>query len=662
MTKDEVLFRSFFDRVQEQGFVAGFTFLYDHLSADDFIQFGLKKRNATSAPELFSISDFWNQFILKKEILVSLLESKSWDRFIHWYFNNEEFYLHEFIQCYADIDPNRLIRDVRLNQVFLKERTHESLSLIRFPYEYKNHQKCWKELFLEDQNGWEEVIRKASCWSEIGVEEFLTYVIHWIEQKRFQDDEDENSFHLSICYNFLIELYVSKFPERTKSFSKERFQILFNGRLLHRNKKFDESFQAVYDWADMNEKKIMQYAWDLNIIPVFHGNSMGFEYYDPSKMDNWRLNGKRYLLNELRYLDLGRMHASYEIHENGLKIPGENEEAQELNLELLIKELSVHSVLSDLCLDEIAVNGSSYNLHDFVGTVVGYSFNRSNRYEAKLMEFHENSRSWEESFLKLNQYSASIDVDCDPYFLLTKERYINHIKRATSLEQMDVFSEIAEQLTTKFSEDHVFNRHNVTYNVWHTPFVALGDYLFCPMIFFARNSWFYSIADIAMKNHHVNRKLEKSSTTKMEKELMQIFQSANENWQCSTPDENQKGDVDLLVSDSRNYLFIQLKRTYFRTNLRDGFFEELMVDKKAISQLNEREELLKDEYSGRIIKWYVSTSFENANQEIEGCAKINYFELIWALRNKKFEFIEHLERYIRSDEILKEDTSFKIPE
>lgn len=650
---------NFMKIVQERNFSSGFHYLFEELSVTKFIEFGFEPGKNAFAPELFQIADFWNDFILSEKVLRALLQSNLWDRLIHWYFNHGEIYSHGFLQLYAKIDPVRLIKDIRLNQAFLKEEIHESLSLIRFPYEYKNHQKCWKELFLDDQTKWNEVIQNALCWSEIGVEEFLTYMIHWIEQKRFQDDEDENSFHLSICYNFLIELYVSKFPERTKTFSKERFQILFNGRLLHRDKKFDKSFQSVYNWIDFNERKIMQYAWDLNITPVFYGSSMDFDYNDPSKMESWQLNGERYGLNEHRYLNKGYQIA---LCKEGLVIPKEIKESQELNLELLTKELSVHSVLSDLCLDEIAVNGSSYNLHDFVGTVVGYSFNRSNRYEAKLMEFHENSRSWEESFLKLNQYSASIDVDCDPYFLLTKERYINHLKNATSPEQADVFSEIADQLTTKFSEDQVFNRHNVGYDVWHTPFVALGDYLFCPMIFFARNSWFYSLPQIAMKNHQVNNHLEKPSTTKMEKELMQIFKSTNENWECSMPDENQKGDVDLLISDSKNHLFIQLKRTYFRTNLRDAFFEEIVVDRKAISQLNQMVELVQNNFTGRIIKWYVSTSFENTNQEMEGCIKINYFELIWALRNKKFESIEQLESYMRSDKILNEDVSFKIPE
>jgi hypothetical protein len=92
---------------------------------------------------------------------------------------------------------------------------------------------------------------------------------------------------------------------------------------------------------------------------------------------------------------------------------------------------------------------------------------------------------------------------------------------------------------------------------------------------------------------------------------------------------------------------IQLKRTYFRTTLKDAFYESVQSDRKAAQQLNDGIDFLNTDSSifqlkGEPVKWIVSTSFENVLTEIDGCLKVNYFELIWMLRNQEFDSLREL--------------------
>ncbi len=74
-------------------------------------------------------------------------------------------------------------------------------------------------------------------------------------------------------------------------------------------------------------------------------------------------------------------------------------------------------------------------------------------------------------------------------------------------------------------------------------------------------------------------------------------------------------------------------------DLKDRYEETVMRDYHACQQLNNAEKSL-SLYPNEIYnpkqaptKWIVSTSFEGINIEIDGCIKINYFELLNCLKN-----------------------------
>jgi len=133
-------------------------------------------------------------------------------------------------------------------------------------------------------------------------------------------------------------------------------------------------------------------------------------------------------------------------------------------------------------------------------------------------------------------------------------------------------------------------------------------------------------------------------------------------WVVKVLSENEanqlNGDVDIFVEDSETLLFIQLKRSHFRLTLKDAYYESINSDKKAASQLNNAELFLKTPntiytVSKKPIKWIVSTSCEGIAENINECKKVNYFEVLNALKNPEIQKLNDLVMDVERDRNLK---------
>jgi hypothetical protein len=154
----------------------------------------------------------------------------------------------------------------------------------------------------------------------------------------------------------------------------------------------------------------------------------------------------------------------------------------------------------------------------------------------------------------------------------------------------------------------------------------------------------------------------------MEKGLAEQF--SNRGWTAKviTDEESSSldGDIDLFIQDNDTQLFIQLKRTVFKLDLEDALKERFETDLKAAGQINEMIRSaaeyptnLKFEILPDARRWVVSTSFEGTLHMIDGCRKINYFDLIWALENSNlhFETLNELIEYMERDGPFKDGES-----
>ncbi|MCC5924747.1 MAG: hypothetical protein JJT77_13270 [Crocinitomicaceae bacterium] len=506
---------------------------------------------------------------------------------------------------------------------------------------------------------WSQILNYSKDWKNNLPEIFLGSLINWLETKRHMDDSDENLNQLALTYNFIISFYLSEHYSQSKYTDTDKLEKGFWTTFELPNQNLFASFDLISRWVWWSTAAIEPYSFDLNVNPVFMGNRFWIEYLDVSKMDNWKKDGNRYFLNNLRYKKVGFEETHRLIKNQEVVFPNVRHEVDmENKIELIAITQSSLKLLSDLYLDEIKIHDTQIHKKDILQPLIDYSFKKTIRYERELDELRPKSNSWQWSYFQLNELYKVKDIECFPYFFMTKEKYISHNLQAASPEQKNVFNEIVCHFSYKITERYRFNRHRIGYDVWHTPFVVIDECLFCPMMFFARNEWFYSLAQVLLKEYDKNGDLRKSSSIKMEEGLLRLFKENNSQWNAFIPSFQHEGDIDIIVSDGSSDLFIQLKRTYFRTNLKDAHFESVNSDLKAINQLIKAEKFLTEhpehyKLSASREKWLVSTSFERINEEFEdGAKKINYLELIWALRNKKFKHLTELKTYMYNDNIL----------
>ncbi len=226
-----------------------------------------------------------------------------------------------------------------------------------------------------------------------------------------------------------------------------------------------------------------------------------------------------------------------------------------------------------------------------------------------------------------------------------------------------------KKINPRTKKKYEFNRFNNDYDVWKKPFIKVGNTYFSPIAFFANNDWVYSAAPIAIK--HVNcekysKKLKrkiacfpeirKETATAMEKYLADKFLNKGFKVKHIEDKEANKvdGDVDIIVEDKDTTLFIQLKRTYLRTDLKSAYYEYINSDKKASIQLNKATKYFENKNDifnskHKAIKWIVSTSYEHINTKIEDCNKINYFDLLFALKRTELKSLEDIVYYLESN-------------
>lgn len=663
MNKQEI--RDSFKTVsKDKGLFDAYAFLFLHYKVEDLVEVGIKK--GKNKKELFNSTEFF-QFLLEHPVAQEkILNSNKWGEFLYWLISASECKTIENFRSIAENFPEKFIASVRWTRSYLNTQTHLLLQKINLPDEYSNHQEVWKKLFTVDTEMWNKICSFHTDWALFNAQDFLGNLTNWLEIKRFQDTEGERIELLAKTYSFIISYYLDGYYDKTLTLDKEKLENSFWESFGELNAVLSKSFDLILEYVYFEQECVTPYSFDHNLDPTISNKKIHFLFKNFEKYRNWEKNGLRYNLNKNRYIDFAGEICSYRIHEEGMEIPeGNNEQDKLNNLECYHNTVTIFSFLKDLCLLDIKVNSKEIDVRDILQPLISYSFNKKIRYEYELEKLHENSNSWQWSYFQLNEENKKKDLDNDPYFFMSKDEFINRNIKAMPKEFNNLYAEIINEFGFKPTKKYKFNRYNNGYDVWYKPFILLGNFLFCPMMFFARNDWFYPSAQVVLKSYikHYNSKLRKDSADEMEVYLLELFKEFNSSWNCVIPPEiNGSGDIDLIISDANNSLLIQLKRTYFKLNLKETYFDSVNVDRKAIYQLNEGEKyFLKNkssQFSENRIKWLVSTSFENVNKLYDHCRKVNYLDLVWILKNKKFLTIAELNKYVCNDSIMEEETSF----
>lgn len=619
---------------------------------NDFITKGIEKG-------YFDYSEFWVGFLSEKDHFTTVFNAKYVDELVFYYFNRCKIRSTDFEQQLASKFPLLFVNGVRKTQAFLQPERLSKLLAVKLPDEYQVHQKVWEWLNQQDTQGWNKVI---VIWDQLKTDSLSNHLINtliWLEHRYFENNSDVHLQHLSIVYNYFVSLLMTQFEFSDLDVKEDEFYQRFHEAAFRQKENpLEIVLNELNNWVAFNESVIVQYSYDLNAYPVWENEQLvNFTFISKSAFKKWQQDGERYKRNRIKYYLEGESAVDY-IEKSEMLDLYKNPIDYDLNKEVQITHWKSQLFLIDLKLENFVLRGRKVNIFEVLQPLVAYSTNRLDRYIRVLEEYRLQFPDWEATYYSVIKESALKGMDVEPYFLMSQTEYIklnlNVMKEVPEKALQDLIDLFGSQ--KKWGS---FNRHSVNYDVWSRPFLRIGEMLFCPMLFFAKNEWFYPFAQTAIRNlnRKENIKERKRTATLMEADLGALFSEKGWNVKVISDRESStmKGDIDVFVEDRDTQLLIQLKRTYFRTTLKDAFYESVQSDRKAAQQLNDGVDFLKTDtsmfqFKSEPVKWIVSTSFENVLTEIDGCLKVNYFDLIWMLRNRKFCSLGELVRLICNEE------------
>lgn len=660
---------------EKENFELAFTTLWQ-AGLDNFVRSGeisdKQKFNRFTHPK--SGKYFWTHFVLKENVFPVLFNSDHANQLLHYYFSQTSIIFKTLEEHIAFAFPEKYIRAVRTNLVFLKPDRYSVLNSLTFPDKYASHSKIWKMLFQIEDNLWKGIEAAADKISSLKLNDILCQVVIWLENERFQKNNKESIHHLASVYSLFVDLLSSKIDEGEfkniygeDQFLKHFFEKVRDGQgtsSLGHAIVVGQTLNAISQWINFRDSVIYPYSYDLAIEPIQLSEQLLFAV-PPESRYKWRLDGARYEVTQLRYQHIAMNFVDGLIASGKLGIPGKTTVDIQNNLGLAVLKWSTILLLNDLGVTSLLIGGKDVDIEKLLSPIITYSFNRMLRYEIPLAKYSATSNSWTEAFLNQSRESIDIGIRCEPFLLTTTLDFQVLNQRAIPNLSVESAEQITKLISHNLKGNSKFDRFQHGYDVFKKPFLNLNGILFCPTIFFGSNVWFYSFAQGALTYFKTKEK-ERGETRLMENQLAERFRKMEWNVKIPTDQEvNQiQGDVDIIIDDEETVLLIQLKRTYFRVNLKDAYFESINSDRKASRQLNDAEKFLSQPNSiytlnKKPVKWILSTSFESIGERFEGCIKASFFEILNALNNPQLKTVADLVNSIEKEKDLK-DFSFAI--
>lgn len=584
------------------------------------------------------------------------------DDILFHYFSNEKEYSVKLELGLSEKFPFQFVKAIRTTQVFLDKKRLSYLENFSLDKNLAIHIEIWNKIQKTDDNLWNTIQNNLKKVLDLKIEEVFCEIIFWLENERYSSSNKHKIHNLSNIYNFFIKLYVK---HTNQSLQKEKFEEYFFETFFSlitnktkTNSSISELLNSIRNWLNFNDGILQPYCFDFSIEPKLENGIITFNQ-EPINYYKWHLDEIRYEKNRTDYGQKAKLLTEKSVNDQKLFISGKTNEDRYANFILASRLKKLEIFLEDLNVLDNKFKGVEKGMFKVFSSILCFSFNRFYRYELNLDKFKEISKNWFQAYFKLCGLSSKQDIDTKPYLLISKKDYIEKVTRSNTQINKKLIQETAPLLFYTVDSKKEFNRFNVDYNVWNKPFIKVGDAFFSPMAFFANNDWFYPTAQFAIKNINKNRHLRKVSATAMENYLGNSFKIKGFKIKVINDKEanNIDGDVDLIIEDNNNRLFIQLKRTYFRLNSKDAYYESIKSDRKATQQLNDYDTFFKKSndknYSTKkVSKWIVSTSYEKINTSIEGCNKINYFDLLFTLENKEIQTLKGLINHLEKDKNL----------
>ena len=604
------------------------------------------------------------------DLLQRLLSCEYADRYFGDYFLNKRLFSEELENIIAESNPDLFCQLVRTSKSFLREEKNNFYKGKIFEsVTVETHKLVWNALKEKEVKLWNRVDERFKKYIRSIEDEkygllrgYVDYVV-WLEERRFQKRMFGTDIeYLSWGYNIFVEmLFRSDLRNQCSGLSsvdmEDECARIFDFSFGRLSEIATELFESISSYVDFLTKELDPYCYDLTFSPKPINKSVFIEQQQKD-FGEWKLNGIRYELNKLRYQYYANQAVDLAIKEKRLSVDGE------ANEEYCSIQCKVEKMLEDLCLSKVSWKGQSIDTFPIFSPLIGLSVNRLNRYERPLFAQYDVSRSYKEAADRIRAIDGDdISRSVMPFEVHSKwvlKKQASDSLEYCSPEEKTKFEDLFDKTFSLFCfdfNDSDFDRYNLSYDVMQKPFIRISDEVMLTATMFLGNEWLYSsvtkILDLYRKN--INEDIRIVSNKEFENKLAECFE--NKGWTVivdNNGNEHKSGDVDVKVKQGDTLLLIQLKRTTFKLTPKDVYKETIMTDRKAVRQLNLYES--NEDADCKIVKWYVTTSYENCLHEYDGgVLKVNYFDLLYLLEHNpdKYKNLSDLIDEVNNDYILK---------
>lgn len=623
-----------------------------------------------------------------QEELQSKLSCPSSDVILYKYLKDSSFN-EEFERIIVGLNPKLYLECVCHSCAFLDEGRLKFCSELALSNDYESDIKMWGALVETERKLWNNVENLFSAYVEklyartsenesLRLPIALLDVMIWMETENFEHNEDETVW--GRVYSLFVEKLlrthrdvVVPMIEMDSKSAKDLFVMGLKVRGNFRNSDMEKQlFAAMKSWLRYMDGVFYPYCKDDNIRACQAKNTLYIQQASKS-LYQWKLDGQRYKINGW-YLYQQKAEIAFEEASKNEMYKGHEEYLKDtMNEDACVRQWKTKLLLDDLCLTKIRWKRHDMAVMDMFDLLIGLSANRCHRYMLPLLEKQGMIPRWEKAYGEFcHDVVKERGLDAFPsiWDIYNKEELLGCYEGTFHVENGDEnykyvqdMVNMQEEILTQFCfkvNDERFDRFNLKYNVEEKPFLLLGNngVLFSPTIILAKQEWFYSAAQkiLVMLSKPENNEIRKELSDAREKMLAQKIMSKIGGCvvevRCNGNSE-EDGDVDIIAQDDKIILLIQVKCTKFRTHVRDVYDEMVNVDRKAVRQLND---YVLQSRGKRVVKWYLSTSYENTLKVYDGgVLKVNYFDFICLLGNtKKYASLEELISCVESDVLMKE--------
>lgn len=630
------------------------------LSPIDFIIFSEKKSWLYKGA---CASYLWKYWLLNNnQYFHKLFTSPLAMQLLYNYFSRTKLFSKRFEKKLALEYPEVFIQAIRKNRVFLREHSIKFLlDDIVLPEDLLVHQDVWDYFYTQEGALWKAIQKHLKIIIKHPLNNILNSLIKTIEAQNYKLEARLDKQFLGDTYSFFIDMLLRNKTVKSKLSNITDAQTFKEGFVKHLavpNLDLDLAINNcvtnIYNRIYYMQNYIDNYCFNDNITPQCIYETVYFKE-KPRLYYNWKKDEVRYPLMEALYYNKGVDLVEAELEYNpDFKIKSRKKEHYQDNKELAERLNGILLALRDLKLDTFfyGINDEeTLPVDKIIAPIFAFAYNKYIRYDKQIKALKNNplvSESWLKGYAYLVMDNPTIEIM--PFIYMSKQEYYE----LNGNEMNNVSKKITHHIINLFSAtigEETFNRFKVTYSVFSTPFIVLGDYMFSPVSFFTAFSSIYTNI-----NSLLNYKAGKTGKA-VEIELCNTLKKHKFN--AIRTDELNKtmdGDADLIIHDEAIVLLIQVKRTKLRLNFKTQYDEYINVDSHAANQLNEAEAFLKGKNkvfkigNRKVKKWIVSNSFEKTNTYINGCLKVNYLELIMFLSNTEGMTFKTLQDFIAFNE------------